>query len=57
MKEQQTEMPYLKPSDGFVIVCCEVFLRLPLNHVDMAAVEDRIGDGQLTLSYVAIHIS
>lgn len=57
MKEQQTEMPYLKPSDGFVIVCCEVFLHRPLNHVDMAAVEDRIGDGQLALSYVAIRIS
>lgn len=40
-----------------VIVCCEVFLRLPLNHVAMAAVEDRIGDGQLALSCVAIHIS
>lgn len=47
----------LKPSDRFVVVCCQVFLRLPPNHVDVAAVEDRIGDGQLTLSYVAIHIS
>lgn len=57
MKEQQKEMPYLKPSDRLVIVCCEVFLCLPLNHVDTAAVEDRIGDGQLALSCVAIHIS
>lgn len=50
-------MPYLKHSDPFLIVGSEVFLHLPLNCVDMAAVGNTSGDGQLTLSYVAIHIS
>lgn len=57
MKEQLKEMPYLKHSDPFLIVGSEVFLHLPLNCVDMAAVGNTSGDGQLTLSYVAIHIS
>lgn len=50
-------MPYPKHSDPFLIVDSEIFLHLPLTCVDMAAVGDTTGDGQLTLSYVAIHIS
>lgn len=44
-------------SAGSIIVCSEVFLPLPLNHMDLAAVEGRTGDGQCSLSNVAIHIS
>lgn len=57
MEEQPKEMPSLKPPDRVVIVCCEVFLCLPRSHVDVAAVEEGIGDGRLTLSCVAIPVS
>lgn len=50
-------MPYPEHSDPFLTVSSEIFFHLPLNCVDMAAVGDTTGDGQLTLSYVAIRIS